>query len=403
MRGQPLAILMLLFNVLFLWGPQATRPEEYRSCLSAIASKDALLVASPRGEILCAKNEGTMYTPASTLKILTALKAIRHLGSDYRFSTEFYLDEEKNLKIKGYGDPLLISEVWNNIAHALAVKIDTFNHLILDDAYFSENIHIPGCGQSTNPFDAPPGALCANFNTVFFDSDGKGRIISAEPQTPMIPYADEKVRSLGKKRGRYTFSQDHRETARYAGELFLHFLREEGVRSAGEIRLGTVDPKDQLIYTYRSKFTLEAVIRKMMEFSNNFVANQLFVVLGAKAYGPPGTLAKSVRLFSEFAKSELGLQEVQMVEGSGISRENRFSALHMLAILKHFKPYRHLLGNEGRLFYKTGTLKGVRTRAGYIEKDSHEPHYFVIFLNREGNGIDLLLECVRRIVIENGR
>ena len=105
--------------------------------------------------------------------------------------------------------------------------------------------------------------MCANFNTVFFKRDRTGRIVSAEPQTPMTPLARKKTQSLGVKKGRHTFSHNRHEAARYAGELLLHHLRGRGFGCQGRVRAGTVGAGDRLIYTYRSVFTLEEVVEKM--------------------------------------------------------------------------------------------------------------------------------------------
>jgi D-alanyl-D-alanine carboxypeptidase/D-alanyl-D-alanine-endopeptidase (penicillin-binding protein 4) len=368
------------------------------SCLKGITAADAFLVAGPEGRILYKKNETKKCVPASTLKLLTSLAAIHHLGRSYRFQTEFYMDTTRNLKIKGYGDPLLISEALQEIADILAKKTPKFNDLVLDDTYFSHDIKTPWVGHSTNPYDAPVGALCANFNTVFFDRDERGGIVSAEPQTPMIPFVREHIRSLGLKKGRYTFTHDRGDAAHYAGKLLLHFLRERSVDNQSKTRLGTVEPGDRLIFTYRSRFTLEQALKKMLEFSNNFMANQIFIAVGTRVYGPPGTLAKGVRVVSEYANKELNMVDINVVEGSGISRRNRISALHMLTILKHFKSYRHLLNRKHNVLYKTGTLSGIRTRAGYIEVRQHGPYYFVIFLNRPFSDMDALVECLRQTV-----
>ncbi len=360
-----------------------------------ISSHDALLVAGPGGRIIYSKNETRKCVPASTLKILTGLAAIHHLGKSYRFRTEFYQGPDQNLKVKGYGDPLLISEAWQEIAQTLAARLQGFNDLVLDDTYFVDKIDIPGAGFSTNPYDAPNRALCANFNTVFFKRDDAGRIVSAEPQTPMTPLAIEKVRLLGSNTGRYTFSHYGHETARYAGELLAHFLKERGKVYQGKIRTGVVEPGDLLVYTYHSIFTLEQALKKMFEFSNNFMANQILIALGAHVHGPPGTLAKGVKVLSDYAREVLGLHDIEIAEGSGISRKNRLSALDMLAVLRRFEPHRALLVRQGRVLYKSGTLSGVKTRAGYIEDKSGNPYYFVIFLNSSPADIDSTFDCVK--------
>ena len=366
-------------------------------CRINITSKDAILVADPDGRILYEKNQAKRLIPASTIKILTALAALNHFGPSYRFRTEFYRDSFQNLKVKGYGDPLLTSEILQELADYLSTNV-RFHDLILDNTYFSPHIRIPGRGNSTNPYDAPVGALCANFNTVFFRRDKKGSIISLERQTPMIPFARDRIQSLGLKRGRHSFLRDSRDAARYAGELLLHFLRKRGVKSRGIIRFGPVGPDDTLIYTYESIFTLETVVQKMLKSSSNFMANQILIALGASVYGLPGTLAKGVRAVTHYAKSKLKLQNIKIVEGSGISRQNRISALEMLIILKQFKPYRYLLKRNDNMLYKTGSLKGIRTKVGYIGGYPKGPYYFVIFFNRRNSDMNAAINCVKKAI-----
>ena len=384
---------------IFLWAlslvfPAIGRSKQNLPCLAGIGPADALIVADSDGRILYTHHEKNPCIPASTLKVLTALAAIHHLGAAYRFPTEFYTDSGQNLKVKGFGDPLLVSEIWRDIAETISKKISALNDLVLDDTYFSRDILIPGRKDSTNPYDAPVGALCANFNTVDFDRDERGKIISAESQTPLTPLAATKIQKLGLKRGRYTFSHDQREATRYAGEILFHFLKERHVKIRGTIRLGGVAPTDTLIYTYRSKFSLEASLQKMLEYSNNFMANQILLVTGARIHGPPATLAKGIDAVSGFAKQELRLQDIKIAEGSGISRKNRLSALDMLTILKKFRPYRHILTHHDGVSYKTGSLRGIRTRVGYVEDSSDKFYYFVIFLNQGGPDIHAVMKCV---------
>lgn len=385
-------VLDLALLVWILWScqPSTASARQASSLLAQASPQDALLVAAPDGRILCEQNHTKPYAPASTLKILTATAAIHHLGESYRFHTEFYLDSKHNLKIKGYGDPLLVSEVWQEMAQALAPRLQGCQDLILDDTYFAPNVGIPGVNPSTNPYDAPNGALCANFNTVFFKRDKTGSIVSAEPQTPMTPLALKGVRRLGLTGGRYAFFHDSREAALYAGELLVYFLGETGRDFQGRIRLGAVHPEDTLLYAYRSPFTMEATLQKMLEFSSNFIANQIFLALGAHVHGPPGTVEKGVRVVSQYAKEVLHLGDIRIVEGSGISRRNRLSALDMLSVLKAFEPYRGLLTAKGRVLYKSGTLKGLKRRAGYVEGRQGGPYYFVFFLNRPKADIDAL-------------
>jgi D-alanyl-D-alanine carboxypeptidase/D-alanyl-D-alanine-endopeptidase (penicillin-binding protein 4) len=393
-RGVILGIALLVCAI-WLLQPDVSRGRKASSCLNRISSRDALLVVGPEGHIIYSKNENRKCVPASTLKILTGLAAIHHLGKSYRFKTEFYQDNNQNLKVKGYGDPLLMSEVWQEIAKALASRLQRVKDIVLDDTYFADET-IPGVGSSTNPYDAPNGALCANFNTVFFKRDKSGRIVSAETQTPMTPLAMEKTRLLCLNSGRCTFSHHGREAARYAGELLAYFLEKTGKVTQGSIRAGAVTPGDELVFVYHSVFSLEQALKKMFEFSNNFMANQILIALGAHVHGPPGTLAKGVRVLSEFSREVLHLNDVELAEGSGISRKNRLSALDMLAVLRGFEPYRDLLVRDGSVLYKTGSLRGIKTRAGFIEGRSGSPYYFVVFISNSDADIDSILDCVKK-------
>lgn len=293
-----------------------------------------------------------------------------------------------------------MSEVLEEISGHLAEKMNSFNDLILDDTYFSSNISIPGCKGSTNPYDAPVSALSANFNTINFDRNNKGKAITAEPQTPLIPFARNKIDLLGIKKGRFTFTRNSEDAAIYFGKLFLCFLKKRGVEVRGEIRMGQVKPGDRLVYTHKSVFSLEQTVKKMLKFSSNFIANQISISMGARIYGPPGTLDKGIKVIRTFALRVLHLEDIKIVEGSGISRKNRLSAHSMLSILRQFLPHRHLLVKKNGFLYKTGTLQGIRARSGYFETEHGDPSYFVIFLDREGFGIDSLMECAKLILTD---
>jgi D-alanyl-D-alanine carboxypeptidase/D-alanyl-D-alanine-endopeptidase (penicillin-binding protein 4) len=376
-------------------GIPVERHEDF-GCLQGLSPKEAVVMADPSGRILYEINEAQKCVPASTLKVLTALTAIHHLGLSYRFKTEFYLDPQKNLKVKGYGDPFLVSETLRDIADRLADTLPMVKDLVLDDTYFSNPVFIPGRNDSTNPYDAPVGALCANFNTVYFHRDKEGHIVSSEPQTPMLPFMRERIRRLGLKAGRYTLSHDPEVNTLYVGNLLRFFLEERGVRVRGTVHLGRVEPGDRLFWIYLSKLTLEEILKEMLEFSSNFIANQVFITVGARVHNSPGTLEKGALVVSDYAKEGLHLKNVKVVEGSGLSRENRISPLDMLAILKRFRPYRHLLKCEGVVSFKTGTLRGIRARTGYIEAKPGGLYPFAVFLNGSPTKMDDLMDCLKR-------
>jgi len=391
------AAVLLVLSILPSVGIPPAHAGAGQDLNSLIGRSDSILVTDPEGRNLYSKNEDKKLVPASILKIFTALVALHYLKPDYRYATEFYLDGKSNLKIKGFGDPLLISEIVNGICRVLSLllgRATLLNDLILDDSYFEKPLTIPGISSSAEPYDAPNGALCVNFNTVHFKQTAQG-YLSAESQTPLLPYAEEKIKTSGIKSGRIVLSHIENENTIYAGKLFQHFLLQQEIRFTGKVKMGRVDPaEDKLIFRYASRFSLEEIIAKLLEHSNNFTTNQLLISSGASVFGPPGNLEKGVAAAKQYAKQVLQIQDMTLCEGSGISRQNRISAAHMLRILKEFEPHHQLLRRDGHEYYKTGTLNGIQTRAGYFVSQNGGMYRYAVMINTAGKSMSPVMHSL---------
>jgi D-alanyl-D-alanine carboxypeptidase/D-alanyl-D-alanine-endopeptidase (penicillin-binding protein 4) len=411
--NQKMRILIALVWVLLSTGTAAAAPAEVSgpaphpawSDLAArlevlTGARDAVLVASPQGRILAGVNLDRALVPASILKLLTTLAALDRLGPAYRFRTDFYLDPENNLKIKGFGDPLLISEELEVIAGHLAARLPAVHHLILDDAFFEQPVRIPGRGTSTEPYDAPNGALCVNFNTVAF-TRGNGHWVSDEPQTPLLPSVVPKITASGLTRGRITLAADSTEALAYTGELFGYFLKQAGLQVNGAPRRGRVDPQtDRLVWTHLSRKTLGQVVAELLEYSNNFMANQILLVMGAEVLGAPATVDKGLQVLREYYRGDLGVRSGRVVEASGISRDNRITARAMLKILERYKPFHTLMRRQGRQYFKTGHLQGIRTRAGFLSAPDSGLYPFVVMCNTPGKSTDAIMRAIEKCVLQ---
>ncbi len=363
---------------------------------SLTGAGDAVLVAAPDGRILAGVNIDLALIPASTLKLLTALAALDILGPDYRFRTNFYMDAQNNLKIKGYGDPLLISEELKTMAEHLATQIPFVNNLILDSSYFNRPVRIPGRGSSAEPYDAPNGALCVNFNTVAFNRKN-GRWTTGERQTPLLPSVLPKIMASGLTRGRITLAADSIEALQYTGELFKFFFDQAGLQVKGDISQGRAAPEtDRLIWPYQSRHQLRKVVADLLEYSNNFMANQILLVMGAEISGAPATVDKGLHVLKKYYQEELKIKTGRIVEASGISRDNRITAQAMLKILQRYKPYHTLMRREGRQFYKTGHLNGIRTRAGFLSGADGGLYPFVVLINTPGKNTNNIMNTIEK-------
>jgi D-alanyl-D-alanine carboxypeptidase/D-alanyl-D-alanine-endopeptidase (penicillin-binding protein 4) len=177
------------------------------------------------------------------------------------------------------------------------------------------------------------------------------------------------------------------------GHLLRFFLEQQGVQVNGRIRMGPMQPQqDKLVYRYQSRFNIEQVIARMLEYSNNFIANQILIAAGTMAYSTPGTLGKGVQAAKDYAQQQLAIESLQIVEGSGISRKNRVSAAELVRVLESFEPHHSLMRHEDGLFYKTGTLRGIHTRVGYIDKKGGQRYRFVVLVNTPGKSIEPIIQ-----------
>jgi len=354
------------------------------------------VLADDQGKILCSQNKEKLFIPASILKILTSLAAIHTLGEDYRFPTEYFFDtNSKNLYIKGFGDPIFISEVIEQLCHEISLKTKLIHHIILDQTYFSDQIQIPGKGNSLNPYDASVGALCANFNTIMFKwSPIEDKFVSAEPQTPLLAVFYDDIKKTSLRQGRIILTK--RQCLLYPGLLIRYFLKKNNTIVTGSVLQDKFKSRGDKKQCFSSPFEIKEIVQKLLKYSNNFIANQLLLAIGAKKYGPPATLEKGLKTIKLYAKQHLNLGHFSIFEGSGLSKSNLISPDQMLKILLAFMPYHSLLKRQDNELYKTGTLSEVRARAGYILGEDSRLYPYVIMVNQKNKGY----ESIRKSLLD---
>ena len=357
-------------------------------------------IADRSGHVVDGCNLDTAYIPASLVKIITALAAFKILGPTYQFTTAFYLDDNQVLYIKGYGDPLLLSEDVRRIAVRLIIQqVEHIRGLFIDNSQYALDGVPPGSCNSSNAYDAPVAATSVNFNSLPLRVDSRGRVFSSESQTPWLPFMKEIGK--GRKPGTHRVNicvggcQPQTAAARYTSELFLAIFKKEGITVSGESGVRPVPVTAKRIFVYRNPRPLEEIVKNMLHYSSNFIANQLFLACGAKRFGYPATWEKSATAIQQVLQEALGgdtSDAAVIVDGAGLSRQNRMSVRSMLKILKVFTPYKLLLRKYRGVLVKTGTLQGVYNYAGYFSNGNP----YVIFLNQPGNNRAPLLDWLKR-------
>ncbi|MEM8689128.1 MAG: D-alanyl-D-alanine carboxypeptidase [Pseudomonadota bacterium] len=368
--------------------------------IKAIAPSALVLVLDEKGKELVAQRADKAFVPASVAKVVTAWLALEELGADYRFKTRLYLDDKRVLYVRGGGDPFMVSEELALMASELLAKTgkEPFSAMVLDTSYFPAKLKVPGRENTGRSYNALNSAFAANFNTINAVRRGK-RVRSAEKQTPITATAISQFKARGPKKGRGRISlaqQDPAVGVRYAGELLAAFIKKSGGQIKGKITLGKVPDGLEPAYVHSQSRPLPEILSQLLIGSNNYITNQVFLEIGAHRLGAPVSLDKSLKIARK-RLAALGLEKaVHLEEGSGLSRGNRFTARGLAKLLHEFAPHAELMRRtKAGSRYKTGTLSGVRTLAGFAKTQKHGMVRFVISIR--GNAGRLRFSILRAI------
>jgi D-alanyl-D-alanine carboxypeptidase/D-alanyl-D-alanine-endopeptidase (penicillin-binding protein 4) len=355
---------------------------DVKEAVATLAPQGLVLVVDAKGNELVSQNTDKPFVPASVAKIVTAWLAMEVLGGDYRFETRFYLDKKRMLYVRGGGDPFLISEELAPLATELVAKIgkEPVSGIVIDASYYPSTLRVPGIERTGDAYNALNSALAVNFNTIAAVRNGN-KVTSGEKQTPITPLAISQFRLRGPNgSGRISLSQDPKVSLQYAGELIAAFIKQAGGSVKGKVAIGTVPKGLEPVYVHRQSRPLSAILIDLLRASNNFIANQVFLEIGAHRLGGPASLQKSLKVANGMLAAHGLADAIHLEEGSGISRDNRFTAQGLAKVLELFAPYAGLLrGHDGGM-NKTGSLDGVRTLAGYADTSRHGRVRFVIAL-----------------------
>jgi D-alanyl-D-alanine carboxypeptidase/D-alanyl-D-alanine-endopeptidase (penicillin-binding protein 4) len=406
------------------------------------------IVSLPDGRVLYAKNPDQGLNPASNIKLITMAAALRTLGPDYTFPTEFYaptlIDKNgrlPNLWIKGYGDPLFVTEEIEDLVRRFKAaglkRID--GDVFVDDTYYDRNnltTYIADVNEKL--YSIMTGPLSFNFNSIKIRAKparrmGEKPVISIDPPTRYVtveneaktswaganvdldaevketkPRKSKKETNVIRIRGtipntirEYNFQRGVPDPAIYTGTVLLEALERHGITVKGGLRREAVPESALLLFTHSSK-PLREVLRSLGKFSNNFTAEQLVKALAAKRFGPPGSIPKGLKVLREYLES-LGIprQDFVLDNGSGLTRLSSVAADDFVRLLYdlYVSPWRDdfiaslAIGGvdgtlarkfkggrlTGKMYAKTGTLNDVKALSGYVFDDKARLAFSFLF------------------------
>ncbi|HOK41801.1 MAG TPA: D-alanyl-D-alanine carboxypeptidase [bacterium] len=395
-------ILIILFLASIL---NAENKKDIEKEIIKYVKKGSVVVATLKGEKLFDYNSDEKYVPASTQKVIIALVAIDLFGLNYRFFTDIFVNNKNDILIKGYGDPFFISEDFNKIISQFKTtyKFSEINNIYLDDSFFEGDLTIPGSEYSLNPYEAPVSAISLNFNTILLKRENN-KIISGEEETPMLEFTEKIIKELNvqiKKNGdltRINLGKNRDNPPLYFGEMLTYFLKKEGIKINGKIEKKLLDKEFKNLFRYYSDKTLYEILKAMLEHSNNFITNQIFLCIGSYNFKKPKTdLKSSTKFINEYLKEKYLLTNTGLVEGSGLSRDNFTTANDLLKIMIKFFQYKELMryNKIKNYYYKTGTLKDNNSIVGFYQSEKdNEWKIFIVLLNQVERNRNKIVEII---------
>ena len=389
--------------------------------------------------------------PASVMKLVTTYAGLDLLGPAYTWRTPVYADGavrdgvlHGNLYIKGQGDPkLVIERLWLLLRRVQGLGIETIaGDIVLDRSAF-EAVDADAArfdGEPLRPYNAAPDALLLNFKSMaltFVPDRGANRArVYVEPplsgvQVPTsVPLSEEPHVVCGDYRaalkadfadptrirfeGSYpascaekVWSVAYADPPSYSVRAVQGLWRQIGGRLGGTVREGRA-PALAPVFEMQSP-ALADIIRDINKYSNNVMAQQLFLTLSLPVPDANGTTSDAVasmqasrEVLARWWRDRIAADDAPVIDnGSGLSRRERISAQALARLLQtaYRSPYMSelmsslpIMGADGTLkraralplgsaHLKTGSLRDVAAIAGYVQAASGKRYVLVALVN----------------------
>jgi D-alanyl-D-alanine carboxypeptidase len=333
-----------------------------------------------------ASHADTRLAPASTMKLVTTSSALGSWGPAHRFKTELYGPDVPvyggvlygDLYLKGFGDPSLSTLSYQRqVLHLNTASFESFakrlrtlkvrkvkGHVVGDESWFDTQRTGPSWRSGLQLEAGPLSALSGNEGL----DDGK-RV---------------------------------KDPAIYAAKLLTEALRAKGITVTGKPGAGKV-PETARLLKQQFSAPLKKLLRHMNKESDNFFAEILVKGLG-KDFVEKGSTQAGLEV-SRATLATIGLDpgSYRLLDGSGLSYENRLTARDLVRILGAarqtptydvFHEALAIAGVDGTLrlrmrgteaagnaHAKTGTLNIAVCLAGYVESANDRLVGYAILVN----------------------
>jgi D-alanyl-D-alanine carboxypeptidase/D-alanyl-D-alanine-endopeptidase (penicillin-binding protein 4) len=418
-------------------------PEVYAALERAKVPPEAMVVLvqeAGSGRTRLSWQPDTMVNPASLSKLLTTYAALELLGPAWTWSTPVWLRGsvrdgvlEGDLVIKGSGDPKLVVErLWLLLRRVQQLGVQEIRgDIVLDRSAF--NVPPQGTGEFDNeplrPYNVRPDALMLNYRALVlgFVPDRERSVARVLAEPPLAGLSIDATVPLNEGPcgdWRAALQADFSDPARvpmlgsfaaacaerswalayadpksYDERLLAGLWQQLGGKLSGVVRDG-IAPGTRPSFESVSP-ALAEVVREINKFSNNVMAQQLFLTLGLArgGVGTPDSAREALRVWmtERLGKPPLG---TWIDNGSGLSRDTRLNASLIARLLQSAwaspvmselmasLPVSGLDGtmlrsraSPGRAHLKSGSLRDVAGIAGYVLPPSGRRLVLVAVIN----------------------
>ena len=383
--------------------------------------------------------------PASVMKLITTSAGLSLLGPDFTWRNRVLVEGQVkegvlygNLYLKGSGDPKLVLERVQSLIDAVMAKglRDIRGDIILDGSVFDLPAKNPASfdAEPLRPYNVAPQGLLLNFNAILFKfspdiANGVANINTEPPLTNVqmpstVPLSNgpcqdwrtqlradfsqaDVVRFLGAYPSACAEQQwpvAYVQPQSFAPRMMEAMWRQSGGKLQGQVREG-VTPNPALLWLEAPSLPLSEIVADINKFSNNVMAQQLFLTLSSQ--NSRGQFEASRQVVLKWWAQNLPDQKPPVLDnGSGLSRDERSSAQALTALLQLAakSPYALALQNSlsiagvdgtlsrlkdrqpqspaiGRARLKSGSLRDVASLAGYVEGLSGQRYVLVVIVN----------------------
>ncbi|MEI8129066.1 MAG: D-alanyl-D-alanine carboxypeptidase/D-alanyl-D-alanine-endopeptidase [bacterium] len=427
-----LRLLIVFFILTGFMGVASARPFENpiaAAIKKADISNSALISVSFKelstGKKAFELNPTAPMTPASIQKIVTLLPSLDTLGKDYEFKTQLYKNGENNLYIKLGADPYFTTRDLKDLIKNLSnYKIYTTKAFYIDDSILDSNEwgegwqwdddlnpSIPKFGSynmdknllTVNICPTVMGAPAEISTNVFYPTAFINNIITAEKTDVKLErknyISPDVINADGTVSKEYNVEIPVNYPRRYFILRLEDILRKQKVAYYGDFNRLKL-PKNTYMLA-ETKHPLSLAMDDILKKSNNMTAETVFKLAGGKYTKETGSASASTEMLNDYYKKQgINTDNIRIVDGSGVSKNNLISSDFMTEVLlkasqeKNFDDFKIHMATPGegtltdRMLYfkdkiraKTGTLSNISSIAGYLTTKSGKTYAFCIMVN----------------------